>query len=143
MSKQFTCDSCGRTLINESTFTTGYGETPDGKKHCYECCAMGDVEYMTDNGKWTGYFVEGKNVKDGRVTNWPGSLSFPIFAGSPSRSNTNWGLWRSDFWFAGPDGHIWHGYQIGENSQIAHCKRTKRKWRRIVVCGRAYIKEAK
>lgn len=143
MATQFTCDSCGRTLTNESTFTTGCGTTPDGKKHCYECCAIGDVEYMADNGKWTGYFIEEKNVNGGRVTNWPGSLSFPIFAGNPSRSKTNWGLWRSDFWFAGPDGFIWHGYQIGHNNEIAHCKRTKRKWRRVVFGGRAYIRESR
>ena len=142
MSKQFTCASCGRTLTNDSTFATGYGTTPDGKKHCYECCAMVDVEYMADNGRWTGYFTEGENVSGGRVTNWPGSLSFPLFGGGPRRSKTNWNLWRSDFWFAGPDGHIWHGYQIGENSQIAHCKRTSKKWRRIVTnSGRtAYVK---
>lgn len=139
MATQFICDSCGRTLNNESTFTTGYGTNDKGEKHCYDCCAMADVEYMTDNGKWTGYFTEGKNV----VTNWPGSLSFPIFGSGPSRSKTNWGLWRSDFWFAGPDGFIWHGYQIGDNSQIAHCKRTKRKWRRVVVGGRAYTPETK
>lgn len=47
MSKQFTCDSCGRTLNQESTFTTGYGKNhraffeAEDKRHAARCAFMG------------------------------------------------------------------------------------------------------
>lgn len=32
---------------------------------------------------------------------------------------------RYDTWFTGPDGKQWHAVQYGDNTQIAHCRRTK------------------
>ena len=128
MEHKFTCYKCGRKINHVSNLTTGYGLTKNNHKVCYECCAIDDVEYMCDNGKITLYLDETIGSKNYQtVCNWPGTLRFNIY--SVSRKKTNWGLWRTDFKFAGPDGHVWWGYQIGENTQIAHCKRTKEKWK--------------
>lgn len=33
---------------------------------------------------------------------------------------------RIDVWFNGPDGHLWHGVNYGHNSQLCHCRRTRK-----------------
>jgi hypothetical protein len=72
---------------------------------------------MKDEGRITLYLTD-----DGRVTNWPNSLSFK---GHVSKGRHNIAGTRYDVWFTGPDGHRWHGTQYGDNTQICHCKRTK------------------
>lgn len=115
-----TCDRCGKECI-PSGCTTGYGVTPDGKKHCFACCADTDRASMIETGRATLYLTQ----KDfgSTVTNWPGTLSFTV--GQIKVSRHNMARKRYDFWFRGPDGKTWRGYQIGDNTQIAHCKRTK------------------
>lgn len=103
--------------------TTGYGTTPDGRRHCYECIATMDKNRMIWDGKITLYFV--KRDEKHFVTNWPGSLEFPVLNVKTSFHNMAGRNGRTDFWFKGPDGKTWHGYQIGQYNQIAHCKRTK------------------
>ena len=43
-------------------------------------------------------------------------------------SKHNFGALRNDVWFDF-GGFEWHGYQIGERSQICHCQQTKREAR--------------
>jgi len=57
------------------------------------------------------------------LTNWPGTLRFDPHYIKKGRHNI--AGTRYDVWFPGPDGHIWHGINYGENTQITHCKRTK------------------
>jgi hypothetical protein len=66
-------------------------------------------------------------TRDGRheVTNWPGTLRFHVTRHWTSKHNL--GGTRTDVWFTGPDGHLWHGVQIGEWNQICHSKRTKQR----------------
>jgi len=111
------CD-CGHTESEHSEFTRGYGIDKDGKTMCYTCCAESDKRAMRKTGKYPLYFT-GKEV-----TNWPGSLRLAVVSTRESRHN--WGLKRIDFWF-NFEGQPWHGYTIGENTQIAHCKRNKTK----------------
>lgn len=62
------------------------------------------------------------------VSNWPGSLSFKCTDLSKSKRPGFGGMYpREDFHFNGPDGFVWHGFRQGHHTQIAHCKRTKRK----------------
>ena len=77
---------------------------------------------MINTGKATLYYT--KQGDAWTVTDWPGRLSFPALGRKTSWHNI--GRERVDFWFVGPDGFVWHGYQIGDWNQIAHCKRTKR-----------------
>jgi hypothetical protein len=123
---------CGHPPSPHESFTTGYGVDKDGKKHCYECCAKNDQKQMIEDGRITLYLsgppiLADRPKNEWKVSNWPGTLSFPI--GPRKSSLHNWGLQRWDFWFKGPDEFIWHGYSIGANTQICHCKRTKQtKW---------------
>lgn len=90
---------------------------------------------MVETGRATLYLV--KTDKTHRIgldshsvwaiTNWPGSLSFPVYGVRKGRHNIAGS--RYDCWFNGPDGHVWHAVQYGEWTQIAHCRRTKEKTR--------------
>ena len=109
---------CGHPPSPHSDSMAGYGEKVDGTRHCYECCAKYDEEDMEKSGRAVLYYT-GKEV-----TNWPGSLRFPVYYSRQGRHNIA-GI-RFDFWFIA-FGHIWHGIQYGSQTQIAHCKRTKEK----------------
>ena len=115
------CD-CGH-LPTKTTYSSGYGRDADGKTHCYDCCAELERQAMIETGKATLYFTHAGSFKNAVVTDWPGHLRFDVLNVSVSRHN--FGGRRYDFWFWGPDDHLWHGYNIGEYTQIAHCKRTK------------------
>ena len=133
--KTFVCKCCEREFLEflPGELTSNYGVDDQGNYSCLECCADHDVEYMFEHRKWVGYFVEEKksNYSKFYVTNWPGTLKFPVTRVKDSWHN--FGITRTDFWFNGPDGHVWHGYNIGSRTQIAHCKRTKKKWAKPLV----------
>lgn len=112
--------TCGHLPSPHSDFTTGYATHPEGHTHCYECVAELDRQDMIATGKATLYFEEKKHT----VTNWPGSLSFPLYP-RIAKSRHNFGIPRYDYWFVGPDNFVWHGYTIGNMTQIAHCQRTQ------------------
>lgn len=116
------CD-CGHPPSPHGEPTTGYGTDLDGKTYCYDCCADRERQRMIETGKATLYYA--RRPDGWFVTDWPGHLNFKVMGSSKSRHNI--GRVRVDFWFEGPDGFIWHGYQIGDWNQIAHCKRTKQK----------------
>lgn len=118
----FTCSTCHKTITHEHDFTTGYGTDSGGNKHCFACCGELDRQVMIQDGRIALYLVDDEK----RVTNWPGTLSFTVLGLRQSRHNI--GGRRVDFWFHGPDGHVWHGYQIGQWNQLARCKRTKELW---------------
>jgi len=119
-----TCFTCHNELPQSTdNFTTGYGVDKDGNKFCYACCAENDQQYMRDKGKITLYLTTNTEGKQ-EITNWPGSLRFP----TPyvKRSFHNIAKHRYDTWFVF-EGYYWHAVQYGDNTEIAHCKRTKDK----------------
>ncbi|WP_273457023.1 hypothetical protein [Nevskia ramosa] len=70
---------------------------------------------------------QGKSIRshfNGKVVNWPSSIEFTadVKVGDHNLSGR-----RFDAWFKGPDGFVWHGVQYGENTQILHCKRTRKR----------------
>ena len=106
---------------------TGYGINADGKRIGYACCADNDRAAMIADGRATLYLTHGKRdsgVIDWRVTNWPGSLTIPVSHVKLSPRAGGFGADRTDAWFNGPDGFVWHAVNRGE-SQIARCRRTK------------------
>lgn len=114
----FKCSICNKYKPIQKSGGTGYGRDPKtNKKICYDCCALMDKDFMKKNGEITLYLTENG------ITNWPGTLRFNLVDSKESR--TNWNLTRTDVWFMF-DATVWHGYQIGDNTQICHCKRTKR-----------------
>jgi hypothetical protein len=118
------CDVCGKECI-PSRYTGGYGIAAEGAplgkpgdKLCFPCCAKGDKLTMAATGKIVLYLDQ----QESKVTNWPGSLTFPcrIKAGRHNLARV-----RYDVWFKDQDGNPWHGVQCGDNSQLVHCKRIK------------------
>jgi hypothetical protein len=115
---------CGHPPSPHSEFTTGYGRDENERTFCYECCANRDRETMTADGRYTLYLVGNGTCESPReVTNWPGSLRFPVHHFHSGRHNI--ARHRYDVWFTGPDGENWHGIQYGDNTQICHVRRVK------------------
>lgn len=93
----------------------------DGKTYCYECNAEKELTNMRETGRATMYFVE-KNSQY-FVAIRTGFISWPVLRAKTSFHNLA-GV-RYDYWFRIHDGTLWHGYTVGDNTQIAHCKRVK------------------
>jgi len=142
--KIFKCGQCQRIRQSTDALTTGYGTDAEGRIFCYECAADNDRAEMETRGEITLYLVkrEGKRRPEGaraytsrvdaagqriytwhEVTNWPGSLSFPVYHLTKGRHNM--AGTRYDFCFQDHTGAHWYGTQYGENSQVARCKRRK------------------
>lgn len=121
---------CGHTPSPHSPMTTGYGTDPDtGKRSCYACCAAKERESMIATGRAVLYLCApygGPTGKPYRVTDWPGELSFPVTSLQRSRHGGGFGSQRTDAWFHGPDGYVWHAINRGDND-IARCRRTREK----------------
>lgn len=122
----FLCSVCGETKPVRTQGGTGYGYAKDSKIVCYDCCGEGDRADMVESGKATLYFTPDKSASYNKCTisNWPDSLKF---TGAFSVGLHNIAGKRYDVRFKGPDGFWWHGVTYGNNTQICHCKRTKRK----------------
>lgn len=102
---------------------TGYAVRADDSRICYPCAAKQERADMDRDGRALLYLDTARRV----VTNWTGDLSFPIRGGYIRESRHNIGGTRRDFWFIA-GGYVWHGYQIGEWSQIARVRRTRIRW---------------
>lgn len=126
---QFRCGDCGCVKPVQTSGGTGYGYFERGdnaKPICYECCGKRELASMIETGKATLYMTieRGASYNKCKVTDWPGQLSF---VGAYSVGRHNIAGKRYDVEFTGPDGFKWHGVTYGDNTQICHCKRTKRK----------------
>lgn len=121
------CARCNNKISRKTnTIGTGYGINMQDEKICYPCCGEEDKEYMRKHGRIMLYFSVFNNGTSnfGKVTNWPGSLVFNYL--EYTKGGHNWGLDRYDVWFPF-DGYIWHGVNIGNMTELCHCKRTKQK----------------
>jgi hypothetical protein len=116
----FFCEGCNIEKTNHKTHVTGYGEVY-GQKFCYACCGEMDKRDIETADKFTLYLVK-KNGKQ-FVSNWPGTLSYPVHHSSKGKHNI--AVVRYDVWFTDHLGRNWHGVQYGDWTQICHCKRIK------------------
>jgi hypothetical protein len=113
---------------------TGYArikhESGAEQRICYDCCAVRDRLDMLATGRAVLYLVgrvDNVHVTTHVVTNWPGTLEFKCFPRVVRRPGAGgFGAQRTDAWFIGPDGFIWHAINRGD-MQLARCKRTKEK----------------
>lgn len=112
----------------------GYATDRHGHKICASCCGKLDARTLRKTGKLVGYlsFKRGPHFMaqktgiiygEGAFTNWPGTFSIPINAIKVSFNN--FGASRRDFWFTFED-HPYHGVNVGNTSEIAIVKRTKK-----------------
>lgn len=117
---------CGHppTPQPKSSITTGYGTAKDGKRSCFECCANDDRRWMEEHGEHDGLYLV-RRANQHYVVNWPGSLEFRAFDVMRRPHAGGFGAQRTDAWFVGPDGWVWHAVNRGDND-VARCKRTKR-----------------
>lgn len=123
MGTTFVCADCIKTLPKSKDGGTGYTER-NGETICYDCCADSDRQEMQLGHRIALYWVD-DNGRNNRVTNWPGTLSYPL----RDIRDLNHAFAKGHIgYFLGPDGHEWSAKNIGE-SQIAHCRRLKRKLR--------------
>lgn len=125
---------CGHEPSPHSAHTAGYGTDESGARSCYACCAASLRADMVATGRATLYLTRDKEAgltalgspkPSGYVlTDWPGELRFatgPVRKGRHNIAGT-----RYDTQFRGPDGAAWHATQYGENTQVAHCRRTRK-----------------
>ncbi len=120
---------CGHTPTTDQRKSApyqpvGYGTDSEGKRYCYACCADRDRASMIETGRAVLYFEDQPKPE---VTNWPGSLRFDCTSVRRSERVGFFGVVfpREDFYFVGPDRHIWHGFRQGNSTQLAYCRRTK------------------
>jgi len=125
VARTFYCSTCKRSFPIQPNGGTGYAVKRNGHKVCYACCAIRDSLEMCKSGHSKRLPLYLSKDKEGRytVSNWPGTLSFRVWCSKEGKHNI--AGTRTDVWFAGPDGHEWHGVQYGEFTQIVHCRRTK------------------
>lgn len=119
---------CGHPPTEGIAFGTGYGRDKHGARHCYDCCARNDREAMKADGAIVLYLTNGADGLHS-VTNWPGTLRFRVLSMREYKRGGGFGTSRTDAWFEGPDGFLWHAVQRGESSQLARCKRTRQSLR--------------
>jgi hypothetical protein len=101
--------------------------TRTGARLCYACCAEADLSQMERGEPIVLYLTgSGKPPQGYSITNWPGSLKIHPMSVKHSRGVGFYGRRFDiyDVWFIGPDDHIWHGRNQGDN-QILRCRPTK------------------
>lgn len=124
----FTCHDCKKHIPlpdhgPNGSGAAGYAEDKDGRKFCYPCTATLHRTRTIESGSTILYLSSRGHRAE--VTDWAGELRFRVIEG-PYRGNHNIAGNRYDCWFVGPDNHVWHGVQYGDNTMATRCKRTKR-----------------
>lgn len=112
---------CGHTPSPHSDISTGYGTTPDGKRHCYACCAKAERESLIADGK--GVLYLSKDGDGWKVGDWSGHLTFTV--GRQWKERTKGGKPVHCARFTGPDGEAWIGRQTGDDNQICRVRRMR------------------
>jgi len=103
------CRQCGENCIPDG-LTSGYGEF-NGEKYCFACCALRDREAMLKDN--FAYLYCGEK----EITNWPGSLRFPIIRKETAKNGT------TTYYFTF-NNHTWFG-KCGKWNQCAKFKAKK------------------
>ena len=120
VTKFFLCARCSmKCSMKGPGGSYGYiGVVGPDDKICYPCMARYELDDLLSTGK--GILYLGKST----VTNWTGTLSWPITYQKKGRHNI--AGTRYDVWFrVGVE--KWYGVQYGENTQVIHCRRLRGK----------------
>jgi hypothetical protein len=123
------CSVCGNHCKREpGSLSLGYGYTADKARVCYSCCADSDRAEMLETGRHGCLYLTPAG-NGWKVGNWPGSLQFQCYYAKHSWHNFAGKNGRTDAWFNGPDGHVWHAVRIGD-MDICRVRRTKTLWKK-------------
>jgi hypothetical protein len=141
----FTCARCGQVKPIQKEGGTGYAYMPVGIGNdewpvCYACCGEIDAEWMDTHDRISLYLTHDETHEQdtrlrkpslpAKVSNWPGTLSYPVKQMKCGKHNI--AAYRIDVWFyrQRKDNpaitEVWHGVQYGECTQIVHCRKLKR-----------------
>jgi hypothetical protein len=120
----FVCSDCKEVKPIESNYSTGYAVYGD-EVVCYLCCAIRDKTALKLNGHNKGVPLYMSHTLKPYVSNWPGTLKFPVVRQKYGKHNVTGH--RIDIWFNGPDGFIWYGRNCSSWSDLVRCKRTKQR----------------
>ena len=127
MRSQFTCSDCHKNIHHEVPAHgggTGYVTLKNGDKICYACCGKRDAEHLKTETRATLYLTYDASKHTASVRNWCGTLF--IICSFPKKGRHNIAGSRYDVWFT-HCGEEWHGVQYGDNTQIVHCRKLKRR----------------
>lgn len=122
----FKCSICKETKpININNVGTGYAIYKDNKV-CYECCGKLDLESMkeTKPGDRLHFYLNTEKYPR-VVSNWPGSLKINCYASSERKHNI--ARTGEDVWFGNDEIGHWWGVRYGEQTDIVHCTKLKRR----------------
>lgn len=121
---------CGHAIpaTNAASGGTGYGFYKDGRKLCYNCCALQERATMIETGRATLYLVSrSPSPTEWHITDWPGKLDFPVLYRTKSTGRGFGGSYQvTTGRFVGPDGFVWSFRNAGD-MDIARCTRTKQR----------------
>jgi hypothetical protein len=127
------CERCGATfpIPPAGGGASGYGyDATNDTFLCYACCADDDRAAMVRDGKLGLYLTHRISDKPDRiveytVTNWPGSLRFPVTYHRAWRGRGFGGGYPVELaHFTGPDGKTW-SIRVAGNSQCGTARRLK------------------
>lgn len=102
--------SCGHAPSPHSQHTTGTAHTRDGREICWDCASKEELDSMIEDGK--NYMYLSRDGNAWKVANWTGRNEF--YVARVKTGSHNICGYRFDFWFIGPDKHIWHGVQYSD-----------------------------
>jgi hypothetical protein len=103
MKPDIVCDGCGSIVRPENNFTTGYGETPDGKKLCYSCCNTQEAAEFSAADTFCCYLSGDGSA----ATTWPGGKLATVTYKKRQRGGFGGEYWTVDA--IAPDGSKWYG----------------------------------
>lgn len=102
-----------------------YAEVPGGARICPDCLGRMDATNMILKGSAALYLTivnDSKgHFKEGEVTNFFGTIRFPIT--KYSRGKHNIAKTQTNIRFLGPDNAEWYGTNYGDDTQVVHCAR--------------------
>jgi hypothetical protein len=96
------CDGCGGACV-PTDCTTGYGETRDGRRLCFDCCNAGERAEFAAAETYCAYMSS-----DGRaITTWPGGELATVTYSARHRGGFGGEYFTVDA--TAPDGARWYG----------------------------------
>ena len=129
MSNQtFRCSQCNEHKPITTGSSAGFAQDDKGNKICYACCAIQDKQWMKDHNTITLYLTIDNPHRQvgfwsrGKITNWPGTLEYQAHI---RKGYHNWAGVQYSVWFKDDTGQVWYGRQVGNDTQLCHCRKIK------------------
>lgn len=125
--RTFGCVDCGRIITHTAdSISTGYGrygvEGTASHTVCFACIGEHERTNLATSQTRATLYLTKDDKGQHWVSNWPGSFKRRV--PYVRKGYHNMARYRYDFQFAHA-GFWWSGTQYGDNTQIAHCRRTK------------------